>query len=44
VLDLSDGETVRSGAVVVATAVTYLRLGVPSLGRLVEHLARVPTA
>lgn len=34
-VDLSDGETVRAGAVVVATGVTYCRLGVPSLERLV---------
>jgi thioredoxin reductase (NADPH) len=34
-LDLSDGETVQARAVVIATGVTYCRLGVPSLERLV---------
>lgn len=34
-LPLSDGETVRARAVVIATGVTYRRLGVPSLERLV---------
>ena len=35
VLTLSDGSEVRAGAVVVATGVTYRRLGVPSLDALV---------
>ena len=34
-VELSDGETVRARAVVIATGVTYCRLGVPSLERLV---------